>query len=283
MGTEAQTKRNAEAIYAEEEAVAAEAARIADDPTVTFAALHEHYRFLAQKYRQAIRQLIKLTHVSDMFQSRLLRVQEELERQNTELELAQGRLEQANQALHRLSYLDALTGVANRRHFNEYLDQEWRRALRKQSTLSLILLDIDYFKRLNDTAGHQYGDDCLRRVGATLAASVRRAGDLAARYGGEEFAIILPDAQPGWVLSFAEDVRQAIVSLGIPHPASPYGILTASLGAATVMVVEQEVVSSLITAADKALYAAKEAGRNCVSGASTVEWAMDDRYDLSAG
>ncbi len=265
MGTEAQAKRNAEAVYAEEEAVAAEAARVADDPAVTFDVLHEHYRFLAQKYRHAIRQLIKLTHVSDMFQSKLLRVQEELERRNAELEQARAHLEQANQALHRLSYLDALTGVANRRHFNEYLDQEWRRAMRKQASLSLVLLDVDHFKRLNDMAGHQYGDDCLRQVGVALAASVRRAGDLAARYGGEEFAVILPDAQPDWVLSFAEEVRQAIAALEIPHPVSPYGVLTVSVGAATAVAVEQQGVSSLIAAADKALYAAKEAGRNRVS------------------
>ncbi len=265
MGTEAQAKRNAEAVYAEEEAVAAEAARVADDPAVTFDALHEHYRFLAQKYRHAIRQLIKLTHVSDMFQSKLLRVQEELERRNAELEQARAHLEQANQALHRLSYLDALTGVANRRHFNEYLDQEWRRAMRKQASLSLVLLDVDHFKRLNDMAGHQYGDDCLRQVGVALAASVRRAGDLAARYGGEEFAVILPDAQPDWVMSFAEEVRQAIAALEIPHPVSPYGVLTVSVGAATAVAVEQQGVSSLIAAADKALYAAKEAGRNRVS------------------
>jgi diguanylate cyclase (GGDEF)-like protein len=265
VGTEAQAKRNAEAVYAEEEAVAAEAARVAADPTVTFDALHEHYRFLARKYRHAIRQLIKLTHVSDMFQGKLLRMQAELERRNAELEQARVDLEQANQALHRLSYLDALTGVANRRHFNEYLDQEWRRAMRKQASLSLILLDVDHFKRLNDIAGHPYGDDCLRQVGAALAASVRRAGDLAARYGGEEFAVILPDAQPDWVMSFAEEVRQAIAALEIPHPASPYGVLTVSVGAATAVAVEQQGVSSLIAAADKALYAAKEAGRNRVS------------------
>ncbi len=270
MGTEAQAKRNAEAVYAEEEAVAAEAARVADDPAVTFDVLHEHYRFLAQKYRHAIRQLIKLTHVSDMFQGKLLRVQEELERRNAELEQARAHLEQANQALHRLSYLDALTGVANRRHFNEYLDQEWRRALRKQATLSLVLLDVDHFKRLNDMAGHQYGDDCLRQVGVALAASVRRAGDLAARYGGEEFAVILPDAQPDWVLSFAEEVRQAIAALEIPHPASSYGVLTVSVGVATAVAVEQQGVSSLIAAADKALYAAKEAGRNRVSFAPVL-------------
>ncbi|MFQ3590370.1 MAG: diguanylate cyclase [Chloracidobacterium sp.] len=265
MATEATSKRNAEAIYADEEAIATEAARIAEDPTVAPDVLRSHYRFLAQKYHHAVRQLVKLTHVSDVFQSKLLRVQEELERRNTQLELAQTHLEQANQALHRLSYLDALTGVANRRHFDEYLDQEWRRALRKQAPLSLVILDVDYFKRLNDLAGHQYGDECLRQVGETLLASIRRAGDLAARYGGEEFAIVLPDAQTDWLMMFAEEVRLAIAGLRIPHEASPYGVLTVSVGAATVVVSEQHVVTDLVAAADKALYSAKEAGRNRVS------------------
>ncbi|MGQ9896591.1 MAG: diguanylate cyclase [Acidobacteriota bacterium] len=265
MGTETQARQNAKAIYAEEESLAEEASRVAEDATVTFETLREHYRFLAQKYRHAIRQLVKLTHVSDMFQGRLLRVQEELERRNAELELARTHLEQANQALHRLSYLDALTGLANRRRFNEYLEHEWRRAVRKQETLSLILLDVDYFKRINDIEGHQYGDNCLQQIGATLAASVRRTGDLAARYGGEEFAVILPDAQPKWVLIFAEEVRQKIVGLAIPHPVSPYGVVTISVGVAMAVATDSQGVSLLIAAADRALYAAKEAGRNRVS------------------
>ncbi len=258
-------KRNAEAIYAEEAAVALEAARIADDPALTLEALREKYRFLARKYHYAIRQLVKLTSVSDMLQGKLLRAQDELARQNTELELARARLEQSNHLLRQLSYLDALTGVANRRRFNEYLDQEWRRALRKGSTLSLLLLDIDYFKRLNDIAGHQQGDECLRQVGEALLASIRRAGDLVARYGGEEFAVILPESQSDWLMAFAEEIRAAIADLKIPHQASPYGILTASIGAATAVALDQHCVGDLVSAADKALYAAKEAGRNRVS------------------
>ncbi|OYT73375.1 MAG: hypothetical protein CFK52_02065 [Chloracidobacterium sp. CP2_5A] len=265
MATEATIKRNAEAIYAEEEAIAAEAAQVADNLALTPDKLRESYRFLAQKYRHAIRQLIKLTHVSDMFQNKLLKAQEELERRNAELELAQSRLEEANQALHQLSYSDALTGVANRRRFNEYLDQEWRRALRKQSPLSLLMLDVDHFKRLNDLAGHQHGDACLRKVGAALMTSIRRAGDLVARYGGEEFAVILPEAQSDWLMTFAEDLRMTIANLGIPHQASPYGVLTVSIGAATAVPLERHRVGDLIAAADNALYAAKEAGRNRVS------------------
>ncbi len=258
-------KRNAEAIYAEEEAIALEAMRVAGERNVPPAVLRERYRFLAQKYHRAIRELIKLTHVSDVFQKKLLRVQQELERRNAELELTQVRLEQANQALYRLSYLDALTGVANRRHFDEYLEQEWHRARRQGALLSLLLVDIDYFKQVNDLDGHQYGDDCLRRVGAALAASIRRAGDLVARYGGEEFAIVLPNAQPDWVMTLAEELRVAIIGLAIPSSGSPHGLLTVSVGAATAAAGEPYGVSDLVAAADRALYAAKEAGRNCVS------------------
>lgn len=275
MTTEAAVKRNAEAIYAEEAAIAAEATRIAEESALSFEALQERYGFLAQKYRHAVRQLVKLTRVSDMFQNKLLRVQEELERRNRELESARTRLEQANQALHRLSYLDALTGVANRRHFDEHLEQEWRRALRKQALLSLALVDVDYFKRLNDTAGHQYGDECLRRVGETLAAGVRRAGDVVARYGGEEFAVILPDAQPEWATAFAEELCSTVAALAIPHHASPYGVLTVSVGVATAVVGETNRPAGLVAAADRALYAAKEAGRNRVSFAPALPG--DDR------
>lgn len=270
MTTETAVKRNAEAIYAEERAIAEEAARIADGAALPAEVLREHYRFLAQKYRHAVQQLVKLTHVSDKFQNKLLRMQEELERRNAELESAQKRLEQANQVLYRLSYLDALTGVANRRHFDEYLDQEWRRALRKGALLSLALVDVDYFKRLNDTAGHQYGDECLRRIGETLTASLRRAGDIVARYGGEEFAVVLPDAQPEWLTTFAEELRSAVAALAIPHHASPYGRLTVSIGVATAAAEEPDGVAALVAAADRALYAAKEGGRNRVSFEPTL-------------
>src|SRR5204863_5176722 len=103
-------------------------------------------------------------------------------------------LEEANALLQRLSMLDGLTGIANRRRFNEALDVEWRRGIRSHAPLSLLMIDIDNFKPDNDAHGHQAGDDCLCRVGATLAEPLQRAGDRVARYGGEEFAVLLPEA-----------------------------------------------------------------------------------------
>lgn len=278
MTLEQAAKTNAEEVFADDAAIADAAERIADDENVTPEELLIHYRFLTQKYRSIVRQLVKITHVGDVLQNKLMRTQQELDRRNDELELknselnrrneeleyARGQLEQANHSLHILSYLDGLTGVANRRHFDEYLEQEWRRAVRKGSTVALILLDIDHFKRLNDSAGHQFGDECLRRVADTLIVSVRRAGDLAARYGGEEFALILPDAQLDWALGFAEDIRERVEALAIPHPESPLGRLTVSLGVAVEQPDDPEAATTLIASADRALYRAKQGGRNRV-------------------
>jgi diguanylate cyclase (GGDEF)-like protein len=278
MTLEQAAKTNAEEVFADDAAIADAAERIADDENVTPEELLIHYRFLTQKYRSIVRQLVKITHVGDVLQNKLMKTQQELDRRNDELELknaelnrrneelesARGQLEQANHSLHILSYLDGLTGVANRRHFDEYLEQEWRRAVRKGSTVALILLDIDHFKRLNDSAGHQFGDECLRRVADTLIVSVRRAGDLAARYGGEEFALILPDAQLDWALGFAEDIRGRVEALAIPHPESPLGVLTVSLGVAAEFPADPEAATTLIAKADRALYRAKQDGRNRV-------------------
>jgi diguanylate cyclase (GGDEF)-like protein len=271
-------KTNAEEVFADDAAIADAAERIADDESVSHEELVIHYRFLTQKYRSIVRQLVKITRVGDVLQKKLMRTQQELDRRNEELEQtntelnrrnaemeqARAQLEQANHSLHILSYLDGLTGVANRRHFDEYLEQEWRRAIRKGSSIALILLDIDHFKRLNDSAGHQFGDECLRRVAETLIAGVRRAGDLAARYGGEEFAVILPDAQTEWVLGFAEDIRQRVEQLGIPHPESPEGCLTVSLGVAVAYPGGPDEATKMVAMADRALYRAKEEGRNRV-------------------
>ena len=185
---------------------------------------------------------------------------------NAQLEDRSRQLAQANETLQRLSYLDPLTGIANRRNFEEALDLEWRRARRAGSPLSLIMVDIDFFKMYNDTYGHQKGDECLRRVAKALAAALRRAGDLVARYGGEEFAIILPGTDSEHTNMLAESMRLQISDLRISHEGSTVSdVLTISLGCASMVPDGANTRSDLLSAADEALYVAKQEGRNRIA------------------
>jgi diguanylate cyclase (GGDEF)-like protein len=175
----------------------------------------------------------------------------------------QMKLEEANRELQRLASMDGLTKLANRRRFDEYLQQEWQRMQREQLPLSLILCDIDYFKPYNDTYGHQAGDRCLQQVAQTLQKTVRRPADLIARYGGEELAIILPNTQPSGAAHIAQTVCTAIKNLAIPHASSTvHSCITISAGAAGIIPPFDLSVEDLIAAADRALYQAKAAGRD---------------------
>lgn len=172
-------------------------------------------------------------------------------------------LEKANRELRRLSVLDDLTQVANRRRFDETLSGEWRRLSRDRAPLSLIFCDIDYFKLYNDTYGHQAGDNCLRAVADTISANCQRPGDFVARYGGEEFVVILPNTEVKGAVNLAEDIREEIERLKIPHmrsQVSPY--ITLSLGVTSVFPTAGIIPESLVGVADKALYEAKNQGRN---------------------
>jgi len=174
-------------------------------------------------------------------------------------------LRETNERLEALVHLDGLTGVNNRRYFDTQLDVEWRRCLRAQVPLSLIMIDIDHFKLYNDSYGHQLGDECLSRIAQNLKSQLNRAGDLVARYGGEEFVIILPAADGKEALQVAEHLKAGIDALAIEHPASPSSIVTLSMGVSTVQPTEvsgQTQYFSLLKKADKALYRAKKAGRN---------------------
>ncbi len=172
-------------------------------------------------------------------------------------------LQIANQELRRLATVDGLTQVANRRYFDEYLHQEWRRLLREQSPLSLILCDLDFFKVYNDTYGHQAGDDCLQQVAAVMRRILKRPADLVARYGGEEFAIILPHTPGQGAFALAETLRQGIQSLKIPHRGSAVSeFVTLSIGIASQTPQLDSSVETLIAEADRALYQAKASGRD---------------------
>jgi diguanylate cyclase (GGDEF)-like protein len=160
--------------------------------------------------------------------------------------------------------IDHVTGLANRRAFDRHLDREWRRAIRENVCLSLIMIDVDQFKLYNDNYGHVAGDACLRAVGAVLRDAPLRASDLAARYGGEEFAIILPRAAAEGAFLLADRIRQTIADQCLPHRAHTPGIVTVSMGVATIQPRPEGSEISLIEMADLALYLAKKEGRDQV-------------------
>lgn len=162
-------------------------------------------------------------------------------------------LEEANAHLQRLSMQDALTGVANRRRFDELLDVEWRRGIRSPRPLALLMIDIDRFKQFNDTHGHQHGDDCLRAVAHALSDSLHRAGELVARYGGEEFLVLLPDTDAAHAARTAEMLRARVAE---------QCAVTISVGVASAVPHRDRTPASLIATADEALYRAKREGRN---------------------
>lgn len=175
-------------------------------------------------------------------------------------------LQQANHRLENLAALDGLTGIPNRRKLDETLDVEWRRSTRTQSSISLLMMDVDFFKRYNDTYGHLAGDECLKRIARALEGGVRRTGDFLARYGGEEFAAVLPHTDLAGACAVGQTLRAAVEALGIPHEASDTAVIvTISVGAASTTVDRRE-LGSLIAAADEALYQAKSQGRNQVNG-----------------
>jgi diguanylate cyclase (GGDEF)-like protein len=192
--------------------------------------------------------------------------QAQLEQKTRDLEAANAHLATAIETLHRISTQDGLTGVANRRHFDETLAVEWRRGARTRLPLSLLMLDIDYFKRFNDASGHQAGDDCLRQVAQCVKDAVHRAADLVARYGGEEFAVLLPDTEAERAIHIAETIRERVESLNLAHPDAPRGHITISIGLATAIPPPNSAdAADFIRCADSALYDAKRTGRNKVA------------------
>ncbi|MFD2264322.1 diguanylate cyclase domain-containing protein [Lacibacterium aquatile] len=169
--------------------------------------------------------------------------------------------------LARLSSIDGLTGIANRRQFDDLFAREWRRHLRGTQPLGVILLDIDHFKRYNDSCGHVAGDTCLRAVAQAIEASLNRSCDLAARYGGEEFICLLPETDTDGTKKMAERIGEAILALAIPHPASetsPY--VTISRGALSLIPSGNSTPESMLISVDAYLYEAKRSGRNRTAG-----------------
>lgn len=174
-------------------------------------------------------------------------------------------LTEANQTLELLASLDGLTGIPNRRCFDEYIATEWQRCLRGSFLLSLILIDVDFFHRYNENYGHLAGDDCLKKVATILANVSQRATDLPARYGGEEFVIVLPHTSQMGARTIAEEMQKAIAEQRIPHrKSSVSNYLTISIGVATTIPDHQEGMADFINLADQALFKAKKLGRDRV-------------------
>ncbi len=172
-------------------------------------------------------------------------------------------LQVANQKLQELSLTDGLTGIANFRKFDEYLQQIWKRMIREQAPVSIIICDVDYFKQFNDTYGHQAGDYCLQEIARAIESALQRPDDLAARYGGEEFIVLLPGTDDAGAVQVAEKIQNAIAELDIPHAGSPTApCVTFSVGLATAVPERGSVPKTLLKSADRALYRAKHGGRN---------------------
>jgi diguanylate cyclase (GGDEF)-like protein len=203
-----------------------------------------------------------------------LRLKQEMDRRKLrerELLEATRQLTAANEELNRISSIDGLTGILNRRYFDETFHKEWRRTVRHARPLSLIMSDIDHFKYYNDRYGHLAGDDCLRMVAKATNNVLRRPGDFVARYGGEEFVTVLPNTDINGAVVVAEAMRSNVEALEIEHAASPAGAwVTISLGVADVFHARFLEPDDLISAADKALYRAKREGRNRVKVAEPI-------------
>jgi diguanylate cyclase (GGDEF)-like protein/PAS domain S-box-containing protein len=192
-----------------------------------------------------------------------------LVRDISERKRSEEHLQSAYRAMETLVVVDALTGIANRRRFDDSLTIEWRRSLREGSKLSLLLIDADHFKRYNDTYGHVRGDSCLKQIAEAALDVVLRPGDLVARYGGEEFAVVLPGTDESGAKAVAEDICQAVRNRRLPHEGNAPGIVTVSVGCATMIPQRGKTSQDLIEAADQALYRAKGRGRNRVVVAGT--------------
>jgi diguanylate cyclase (GGDEF)-like protein len=182
----------------------------------------------------------------------------------SERKIAQQKLHDAYKAVEALAATDSLTGIANRRRFDQVLNTEWRRGLRDRSSLSLLMIDVDLFKSYNDEYGHPQGDTCLKQIAEVIQNAIARPGDMVARFGGEEFTVILPRTDRAGALNLAMEICEAMRGRKIRHEDNPAGAVTLSVGCATMLPAFGEHAVGLIELADEALYEAKHRGRNQV-------------------
>jgi diguanylate cyclase (GGDEF)-like protein/PAS domain S-box-containing protein len=224
----------------------------------------EHERLLAFQSNKTIPFMVTTTPLSSLDQSLIGLV--ETFADITERKNAERVLQLANRELERLATEDSLTKLSNRRRFDEYLELEWRRQARSGNQISLIMCDVDFFKKYNDQYGHQAGDACLKSVADAIRKRVGRPGDLIARYGGEEFAIVMPETDFKGALRVAENIREELTKMQIPHSESlAASFVTISCGIASMYPIMNVAPQTLIERADQSLYQAKKQGRNCVA------------------
>lgn len=238
--------------------------RVDEYPLVIFAALNKDEVLASWRQQSLLSAAIValLLGVLGVLGYRLIRLMKQQNHIQNELLGAQDKLIEANRALELLALEDALTGLANRRQFDLFLQSEMGRARRSQGSLALLMLDVDHFKRFNDQYGHLTGDECLRTISTIIQANIKRPGDLAARYGGEEFAVVLPGTDYVGAFLVAEKIRGAVQQAGIQHNDCTEGAITISLGVSACTPTLETISDDLIGAADKALYVAKTSGRN---------------------
>ena len=224
---------------------------------------------LAKRFSNSLEQeevmTAKLTEVNKNLDELVLRRTKALVESNEKIEDQKLELEKVNRDLQQLSLIDPLTGVWNRRKYDKTIKREWNRCLRYQRPIALLLLDIDYYKKFNDSYGHMAGDECLVKIGETLKNSLYRSTDMAARYGGEEFVVLLTETGKEEAIKIANMLRQKIEALNIPHRQSPVSsYITASIGVTFTIPNTNSSHNDLFKVVDKALYQAKATGRNQV-------------------
>ncbi|WP_223463164.1 MULTISPECIES: sensor domain-containing diguanylate cyclase [unclassified Pseudomonas] len=238
--------------------------RVEDYPLIVFTALNKD-EVLAGWRRETLLSVCIVTLLLSFLGVLGLRLIKLMKQQNlvqVELLDTQDKLLEVNRNLEGLALKDGLTGLANRRQLDAFIDAEMGRARRSQAGLALLMIDVDHFKPFNDRYGHLAGDECLRKVSAIITDNIKRPGDLAARYGGEEFAVVLPGSDYVGAFLVAEKIRRAVLQAEIAHSDSPQGTVTVSVGVCASNADSQVRPEDLFGAADKALYVAKASGRN---------------------
>ncbi len=232
-------------IFTKEDKLIAKAEKLIKSNSFKSLEDEEEYRALLDEYKSLLKQVKRIIKMSDKTQTELKAVSEKL---------------------NVISHIDALTDLYNRRHFDEVLQKEWHSALRSKDEIALVMIDIDYFKKYNDTYGHIQGDKCLKRVADIIKAYAKRPRDIVARFGGEEFMIILPETKIKGAVRVGKDILTGVENMKIEHSASPLKqqILTVSIGIASISPSKESSIEELLTEVDKALYTAKNSGRNCL-------------------